>query len=74
MARYYGMGQFDRPGQVAIQYGRLGDKDQALAWLQKAFSVRDPEVVFMNCEPAFDFLRSDYRFQDLMRRVGLSTL
>jgi len=74
MARYYGMGQFDRPGQVAIQYGRLGDKDQALAWLQKAFSVRDPEVVFMNCEPAFDFLRSDYRFQDLKRRVGLSTL
>ena len=74
MARYYGLGQFDRPGQVAIQYGRLGDKDQALAWLQKAFSVRDPEVVFMNCEPAFDFLRSDYRFQDLKRRVGLSTL
>jgi tetratricopeptide (TPR) repeat protein len=74
MARYYGLGQLDRPMQVAIQYARLGDKDQTLAWLQKAVSVRDPEVVFMNCEPALDFLHSDYRFQDVMRRVGLSAL
>jgi tetratricopeptide (TPR) repeat protein len=71
MARYYTQGQFDRPVQVAIGYGRLGDKDQALRWLQKAVSSRDAEVVFLNCEPAFDFLRADEQFQDLIRRVGL---
>lgn len=74
MARYYGMGQVDRPDQVAIQYGRLQDKDQTLAWLQKAVSIRDPGLVFVNCEPAFDFVRTDSRFKDLMRRLGLPTL
>ena len=54
---------------VASVYGFMGDKDRAFAWLEKAYEVRDG-VDSLN-EPAWDPLRSDPRFKDLMRRVGL---
>jgi len=71
MARYYVLGKFDRPAQVAMEYARLEDKEQTMKWLNKAFADHDPDLLFSNCEPAFDFVRSDARFQDLVRRVGL---
>ena len=44
-------------------------KDQAMAWLEKAYAERfNPGVL---TRPAFDSLRSDPRFQDLLRRIGL---
>ena len=50
---------------------RLGDKDQAMAWLQKCFDERVEGMVFLKVEPDFDDLRSDPRFGELVRRVGL---
>jgi hypothetical protein len=52
-------------------YTALGDKDQAFSWLEKADAGR--EDIFMNVEidPALDPLRSDARFQGLVRRIGL---
>jgi TolB-like protein/DNA-binding winged helix-turn-helix (wHTH) protein/Flp pilus assembly protein TadD len=55
--------------EIAMIYGSLGDKDQAMSWLQKGFDERfNPGVLI---RPGFDPLRSDPRFQDLLRRVGL---
>ena len=60
------------PYLFAIIHTALGEKDQALAWLEKAYEERSTWMPFMKVEPKFDSLRSDPRFADLMRRVGLT--
>jgi len=49
----------------------VGDKEEALADLEKAYSEHFGILVTLKVEPAFDPLRSDPRFQDLLRRAGL---
>ncbi len=56
---------------IAIIYAGLGDKNQALAWLEKAYEERDQWLLWLKVEPMVDSLRSEPRFQDLLRRVGL---
>jgi eukaryotic-like serine/threonine-protein kinase len=60
------------PGEVAILYAAPGRKDEAFASLEKALARRDPQLVFLGCDPAFDPLRGDGRFKSLMQRVGLA--
>jgi TolB-like protein/Tfp pilus assembly protein PilF len=52
-------------------YAGLGDKEQAFAWLEKAYQERRDLMIALNIDPLVDPLRSDPRFQDLVRRVGL---
>jgi hypothetical protein len=55
---------------IALVYVGLDDKDQAMAWLEKAYVERfNPQILM---RPCFDPLRSDPRFQDLLHRIGLS--
>ncbi len=56
---------------AASLYCRLGETNQALEWLQKAYQERSPRMEELKEEPAFDNLRSDPRFGDFLRRVGL---
>ncbi|MDN5000863.1 tetratricopeptide repeat protein [Bradyrhizobium sp. GCM10027634] len=54
---------------IALIYVGLGDRDAALDWLDKAYAIRfNPSILL---RPAFDPLRSDARFTELMRRIGL---
>jgi TolB-like protein/DNA-binding winged helix-turn-helix (wHTH) protein/Tfp pilus assembly protein PilF len=54
---------------IALIYVGLGDLDQAMAWLNKAYDARfNPSILV---RPAFDPLRLDPRFLDLRRRIGL---
>ena len=50
---------------------RIGDKQSALEWLEKGFQERDDQMINLKVEPVFDPLRTDPRFQDLVRRVGI---
>ena len=50
----------------------LGDKEQAFAKLQEAFVQHSTALTSLKVNPEYDPLRSDPRFQDLMRRVGFS--
>lgn len=59
------------PYQMAKIYLGLGEKDQALAWLEKAFEERSLFLTWLKVEPEVDSLRSDPRFQNLLHRVGL---
>ncbi|HKP87706.1 MAG TPA: winged helix-turn-helix domain-containing protein [Blastocatellia bacterium] len=59
------------PYSIAQYQAELGEKDAALASLERAVSERDSEVVSLLVDPAFDNLRSSARFADLLRRVGL---
>ncbi|HSE36285.1 MAG TPA: protein kinase [Blastocatellia bacterium] len=59
------------PQYVAAVYAGLGDRDQAFAWLEKAFQARNGTLVFLVTDLPFDPLRSDPRYADLIRRMGL---
>ena len=61
----------NRPVMVAQAYARLGDNELAFQWLERAFREHDDHIVYLNVEPSWDTLRSDPRFKDLVRRVGL---
>ena len=59
------------PWLFAMIYPDLGNKEKALTWLEKCYKRREHDLVFSKVWPMFDSLRSDPRYQDLMRRVGL---
>ena len=59
-----------RPGCVAEVYASLGDKDEAMRWLERAYRGRDAWLALLKVQPRFDPLRSDPRFQDLLRRMN----
>jgi serine/threonine protein kinase/Tfp pilus assembly protein PilF len=59
------------PYNVAQIHARLQEKDQTLAWLQQAFDERDSQLTYLKVEPAFDQIRSDPRFQQLLQRLAL---
>ncbi|HLM24382.1 MAG TPA: winged helix-turn-helix domain-containing protein [Pyrinomonadaceae bacterium] len=59
------------PAALVNVYIGLGDKDQAFAWLEKAYEERSNYVAYLKVFPIVDPLRSDPRFADLVRRVGL---
>jgi serine/threonine protein kinase/tetratricopeptide (TPR) repeat protein len=58
---------------IAQLYVALGDKDQAFAWLGKAYEDHDFILVLLKVEPSFDSLRSDPRFAALLKRIGLES-
>ena len=55
---------------IAFRYLDAGDYDQAIYWLEKAYEEHDPNLPYIGM-PIWDPLRSDPRFQDLLRRIGL---
>jgi tetratricopeptide (TPR) repeat protein len=61
----------DRSAQVAVAYALEGDRDKAFEYLQKAYADGDNELLFVVRFPALDPLRTDARYKDLMRRLGL---
>ncbi len=58
------------PGNIALAYNGLGERDKTLTWLERGFEQRDVKMVFLKVEPKWNNLRGEPRFQDLMRRVG----
>ena len=58
------------PYDVALVYAGLSDKEQALAWLERAYEARFGWLIWINVEPKWDFLRADPRFQSLLRGIG----
>ncbi len=57
---------------LLVAYAGTDRKDEVIALLQKAYSEHSNSVVTLKVEPHYDALRSDPRFQDLLRRVGLA--
>lgn len=63
--------EYVSPGELAILYGALGDKEKAFQTLEAAFDARDLQLQNLAVDPAYDSLRGDLRFDELIRRVGL---
>jgi tetratricopeptide (TPR) repeat protein len=55
----------------ALVYAGLDDQDQAFSWLEKAYEERFYRLAYLKVEALWDPLRSDPRFADLLRRVGI---
>ncbi len=63
--------QYVSPYEVAAIYVALGNNEQAFQLLEKAYTEHSFHLVNLNVSPQFKSVRSDPRFQDLVRRVGL---
>jgi hypothetical protein len=48
----------------------LGEKEEAIRWLEEGYRVRDGNMILLKVWPIWDSLRGDPRFQDLLRRVN----
>lgn len=58
-------------GAIALVHAALGDKDQAFSWLEKAYTQKSSFMTTLKYWTVFDSLRTDPRFDDLIKRVGL---
>lgn len=63
--------EYIEPVFIAMIYLGLGDKENTIAWLTKAVDLRSPYVLNLKVEPLFDPIRSDPRYVELCRKVGL---
>jgi tetratricopeptide (TPR) repeat protein len=61
-----------QPGLIALVFVALNQDEQALAWLEKAYQQHSPMMIWLKVDPRFDPIRQNPRFENLMRRVGLS--
>ncbi|OLB35152.1 MAG: hypothetical protein AUH11_15495 [Acidobacteria bacterium 13_2_20CM_57_17] len=57
---------------IAESYMRMGEKQKAFEWLEKAYEEHDSGLVSLAVEPMFESLRSDPRFKEIVRRMKLS--
>ncbi len=64
-------GGYVEPWAFATVHIGLNNKDLAFAWLEKAYSERSGDLRALKVDPAYDSLRDDPRFNELMKRVGL---
>jgi hypothetical protein len=65
------LGRLSSRAQIASVQTALGEKEAALASLEEALDTRDYAVVWLKTNPTFDSLRSEPRFQALLRRLNL---
>jgi hypothetical protein len=65
------MNDSDRSGASAVAAALCGDRDEVFRYLEKAYADGDNELLMVIRYPALDPLRSDPRYADLMRRLGL---
>jgi len=56
---------------VAAAYAEAGEPDAAMAWLEKAYADRLPQLLHVPADPAFDGMRDDPRFEAVMRKIGI---
>jgi DNA-binding winged helix-turn-helix (wHTH) protein/TolB-like protein/predicted Zn-dependent protease len=59
------------PAEFAIAYVAVGNYDEAFTLLERAYQERDLQLQYLRVDPHYDEIRSDPRFQDLVKRVGL---
>jgi hypothetical protein len=64
-------GRYVNPYEVALIYVGLRQNDQAFEWLDKALHGHSDMMIYLNVDPRLDSIRSDSRFTELVRRVGI---
>jgi len=62
-----GVGRYE----IALVYAGMGRKQDAFKWLEESYRAKDVGLVYLKVDPCLNPLRSDPRFDDLVRRLGL---
>jgi hypothetical protein len=57
---------------LAMLYSGIGKPDQALDWLERCDSVRNENIILIKVDPEFASIRSEPRFQAILKRIGLA--
>ena len=65
------LGGYVSPVDLALQYAILRDHENAIAYLEKGFEEHSPLLLWIQCDPAYDFLHDDPRYRSLIQRIGL---
>jgi tetratricopeptide (TPR) repeat protein len=65
--------RFMPPYHIAILYHGLGDDSEAFAWLERGLEQRDPKMAFLPVELKWNDLRSNPRFQEIVKRGGFGS-
>jgi len=60
-----------RPDHMAMGYAALGEIDRAFSWLERAYQTRSAGLIYLHLDPAYQPLRGDPRFGELVSRIGL---
>jgi tetratricopeptide (TPR) repeat protein len=68
--RWATRGAFGLAYAIAHQSAMIGETEEAMTWLERAYEERDPQLINAKTDPRLDSLRSDPRFDDLLRRIG----
>jgi serine/threonine protein kinase/TolB-like protein/Tfp pilus assembly protein PilF len=63
--------EYVSPYEIAVNYARMGDRDHTFEWLEKAYAERSGRMEYMKVEDFFEPFRSDPRYIDLLKRIGL---
>jgi len=63
--------EYGTPSLKALIYAELGQKDKAFKWLEEAYKKSDIRLNYLKVDPLFDSLRSDPRFTELLKKIGL---
>jgi tetratricopeptide (TPR) repeat protein len=63
-------GAFGLAYVIAVRSAIIGETEEAMTWLERAYEDREPLLLFAKTDPLLDALRSDPRFDDLLRRIG----
>ncbi len=63
--------QYVNPIEFASLYAQLGEHEEALAQLEEGYRKHAPQILWIQSEPAFDFLHFDERYRSIIKRVGL---
>ena len=63
--------QYMSPFNNATLNAELGNREKALSLLEQSFRIHDPGIIWIQCEPEFDFLHSEPRFRAIIRSMGL---
>ncbi len=63
--------RYVNPSSIAEVHLGLGENDQGLEWLGRAYREHSYQNIFLKVDEEFDPVRPDPRFQDLLRRIGL---
>ncbi len=64
------LGEFGRSYVIAFNLAVIGEMEEAMTWLERAYEERDPLLIQAKVDPRLDPLRSDPRFDDLLHRIG----
>jgi len=70
MGIVFGTASYLAPERLAETYLQVGDKEKAFLWLEKVFDAHDISIVQFKVDPAYDILRDDPRYDQLLSRIG----